>query len=463
MKRMISMKRFFGLFSATLMIIFMLFIFFTLFVSCTDDNLNNINEGEFTNMTNMTNMNKNIYPIMYWFGPPVLDEKSVKEIAEAGFTRIPVEGKDKDDNIRIIKLCADAGIEAMVSDRRITEAIGNRENRESLLAQVVDDYKAFGNVKAYYITDEPSYDDFEALGGVCAILKKLDPEREAYINLFPNYASIEQLQTGSYKKHIDLYADIVKPAIISYDHYHFVGRDLENKSDAGENERERLIREAAWNTSQRNGFFDNIEIIRDKSLETGIPFMVIILVVEHGPYRNLSEAEIRWEVFQSVAYGSSRISYFTYGTPDFDDSWKWANGMADTNGSLMRHYYEVRRINKDLQIVGAYLTGKKSTGVFHIGEEADQSIKYYSLAENTDGIIDIKTTGGLTLGFFGGGEIMLANKNYISVNKIDISVESLKRVSVMDKSTGQWYKLDKVAGTCTLTIMPGDGELIKIS
>ena len=43
------------------------------------------------------NINTNIFPIMYWFGPPVADEQSIKEIAEAGFTRIPVEGKDTDD------------------------------------------------------------------------------------------------------------------------------------------------------------------------------------------------------------------------------------------------------------------------------------------------------------------------------------------------------------------------------
>jgi len=443
----------------------MIFSFlFSFMISCTNDNINNnIEEKELMNM-DMDKMDKNIYPIMYWFGPSVMDEKSVKEIAEAGFTRIPVEGKDKNDNARIIKLCADVGIEAMVADRRIYEAINNPETRESLLKQVVEDYKEYENVKAYYITDEPSYDDFDALGKVCAVLNKLDPDREAYINLFPNYASAEQLQTGSYKKYIDYFVDIVKPAVISYDHYHFVGRELDNKSSAGknENERERLIRESAWNTSQRAGFFDNIEIIRDKSIKTGIPFMVIILVVEHGPYRNLSEAEIRWEVFQSLAYGSSRISYFTYGTPDFDDGWQWANGMADTDGSLMRHYYDVMRINKDLQTIGTHLADTKSTGAYHIGEEIDKSIKYYAPGDIED-ITGIKTTGELTLGTFGNGEILLANKNYINVNKIDITVESMKRVYVMDKTTGQWYKLDKVAGVCTLILMPGDGELIKIS
>lgn len=410
-------------------------------------------------------MKTNKYPVMYWFGPPVLDEKSVSEIAEAGFTRIPVEGKDKDDNIRIIKLCAAAGVEAMVSDARIYKWLRSAEKCECLLKEVVDDYKEFENVKAYYITDEPSSKDFEALGKVCAAFKKLDPGREAYINLFPNYASPEQLQNKDYKEHIDMYTDIVKPTIISYDHYHFVGRGLEKKINTDENEREKLIRESAWNTTQRAGFFDNIEVIRDKSLETKIPYMVIILIAEHGPYRNLSEAEIRWEVFQSLAYGSSRISYFTYGTPGFDDDWKYMNGIVGTDGALLRHYYDVLRVNKDLQTVGTYLSDKISTGVYHIGEEADKLVKYYKPNGNAEdtGVIGIKTTCGLTLGFFSGGEIMLANKSYIAVNKTDITVDPLKKVSVMDKTTGQWYDLVKEFDAYTLTVMPGDGELIKIS
>ncbi|MCL2159960.1 MAG: hypothetical protein FWH48_11175 [Oscillospiraceae bacterium] len=407
-------------------------------------------------------MNRATYPIMYWFGPSAMDEKSANMIAEAGFTRIPIEGRNKEENIKIIELCAAAGIEAMVADRRISEAIRDFKNCEPILAQVVGDYAGFKNVKAYYITDEPSCNDFEALGNVCATLTRLDPGREAYINLFPNYASAEQLGAESYKKHIDLYVDIVKPSIISYDHYHFVGRNLENKADAAKSERERLICEAAWNTEQRAGFFDNIETIRKKSLETGIDFMVIVLLVEHGPYRNLSEAEIRWEVFQSLAYGSSRISYFTYGTPAYEENWRYTNGMVDTNGEPTRHYYDVMRINKDLKIVGAQLAGKKSEAVYHIGEETDTSIKYYDPKENMVGIGDIKVTGALTLGFFEGGEIMLANKDYISLNKVDITVNPDQNVFVFDKAAGQWYRLIKSAGACTLSLMPGDGELIKI-
>jgi hypothetical protein len=323
---------------------------------------------------------------------------------------------------------------------------------------VADDYKGFENVKAYYVTDEPSCDDFDALAGVCAGLKKFDPSREAYINLFPNYASAEQLKADSYKEHLDRYVDIVKPEIISYDHYHFVGRELENRGGAGENERERLIREAAWNTSQRAGFFDNIEAVRDKSLETGIPFMVIILLLEHGPYRNLSEAEIRWEAFQSLAYGSSRISYFTYGTPPYDDNWRYTNGIVDRSGDPTRHYYEVRRINQDLQTVGSYLAGKRSAGVYHIGEEVDKSVAYYRQS-GEGGIAGIKTTGALTLGFFEGGEIMLANKSYININKVDITPEPSKDIYAMDKSTEEWYKLIKGSA---IILMPGDGELIKI-
>ena len=49
----------------------------------------------------------------------------------------------------------------------------------------------------------------------------------AYINLFPTYANSEQLGTKgdvetAYREHLQQFVDVVKPALISYDHYHFL-------------------------------------------------------------------------------------------------------------------------------------------------------------------------------------------------------------------------------------------------
>lgn len=402
------------------------------------------------------------YPIMYWYGPHKITETNAAQIAAAGFTHIPVHGSSPEDIIVQSEICARHGITVMAEDNRIFKAFSNSDIREKFVSEIADSYRDIDNITSIYITDEPSCAGFPALREIRDLLKKYAPSKQAYINLFPNYASDEQLGCTGYKEHIDRYVDEVNPETISYDHYHFIDRPMPKKETEVSDERERLIIEAAWNKSSRAGFFDNIEIVRSKSLESGIPFMVIVLLVEHGPYRNLSEAEIRWEVFQSLAYGSCRISYFTYMTVDSQDSWGWANGMQDLDGTLTRHYYDVAKINTELAVAGSVLMDKKSEGVYHIGGEPDTLIQMYSPSGD---IHAVSTTAGLTLGFFSGGYILAANKDYISVNKVDITLSEGKRISVTDKRTGAEYLLNHITGdenTYTFTIMPGDGELLKI-
>ena len=51
---------------------------------------------------------------------------------------------------------------------------------------------------SYFITDEPSAPAFAGLGKLVAYLRQRDPDHLAYINLFPTYASNEQLGTPEF-------------------------------------------------------------------------------------------------------------------------------------------------------------------------------------------------------------------------------------------------------------------------
>ena len=58
-------------------------------------------------------------------------------------------------------------------------------------------------------------------------------QRLAYINLFPTYANNRQLGTSgdpvtAYREHLRQYVEIVRPGLVSYDHYQFAtGGDLD--------------------------------------------------------------------------------------------------------------------------------------------------------------------------------------------------------------------------------------------
>ncbi len=410
--------------------------------------------------------------ITHWCGVPhkfvrhadgTLAAERFEEMKAAGINLICTYDYGYRTNCEVLALCERLGLRVMLIDERIARAVSDSAHRAELLRAAVRDYAGYPALYGYHITDEPNSGAFPTLAAVRQILADLDPAHEAYINLFPNYATAEMLGTPTYYDHVRQFADTVKPEIISYDHYHFIKGEPMESVDAGDR-RENQIYEAAFRKVERPGFFDNIEDVRRVGAETGIPFMVIILVVEHGPYRNLTEAEIRWEVFQSLAYGSSRLSYFTYWTPgvdsdEGDDMWHWQNGMISKTGEQTPHYHMVARINRDLSVLGDTLAGRESRAVFHLGQVPDSKVSYWNGAFG-----DVMSLRGdaVTAGFFDGGYVLLANKDYEKPTEVTFTVTPGRRVMHMDKTTGVWVVTHEEDGAYTLTLAPGDGELVRV-
>ena len=73
-------------------------------------------------------------------------------------------------------------------------------------------------------------------GGIGRLLPA--PAALPYINLFPNYASPDQLGTVDYAYHVRAYLETVQPPFLSYDHYSLL--------EAGD----------------RPGYFANLEVVR---------------------------------------------------------------------------------------------------------------------------------------------------------------------------------------------------------
>ncbi len=387
-----------------------------------------------------------------------------EEAREAGINLIAAYDYGYKTNCEVLAACERLGMRVTLEDGRIQKAIHEAENRRALLTEVVRDYAAYPALLGYHITDEPNSAAFPALGEVCAILKELDPAHEAYINLFPNYASLEMLGNPTYYDHLEQFVEVVKPEILSYDHYHFCKVEAPEEQLEIADERERRIFEAAYLNVNRPGFFDNIEDAMAVSKKTDVPFMIIILVVEHGCYRCLTEAELRWEVFQSLCYGIKRISYFTYWTPgvDYDEGdehWHWQNGMINKDGTRNQHYDEVARINRELLPIGNILLPYEVQEVYHFGTEPDGKVRYWP---GMYGDVTAMTAARATVGFYNGGYVLVANKDYEAAASVSFSVKDGKRVTVYDKLSGLWNTAEAVDGVYTLTLATGDGELLRI-
>lgn len=348
------------------------------------------------------------YLITYWWGIPeaYFSEERVIEAIEDGFNLLQF-GYEPENNKKALALCQKYGVHAMIADGRMYRAMNEPENREKILTALTDDYKNEPALFAYYITDEPCASQFSVLSEIVATLKQLDPAHPAYINLFPNYANTEQLGTATYDEHLHRFMEEVKPEILSYDHYHLLTPEQPKEYITFEDDREAGIYAAAQKRTARAGFYDNIEAIRKYGLAYGVPYMLIVLLTEHGPYRYLSEQEIAYEVYQTLAYGCSMLSYFTYWTPNGGDHWHFRNGIITEDGKRCSHYYDVQKVNREITPIGRHIANTTSTAVFHVGTERE-NVTPFTACNGIDAI----TGGNLTVGFFADNTMLIANKDF---------------------------------------------------
>ena len=147
-------------------------------------------------------------------------ETSLPGVAECGFN---CAGFVKPEEL---SRCDALGLKAIVAIHGIDWSKITDEQIDAKIREVVEKSKGHDCVIGYYLRDEPGAKLFPALAKGVAAVKKYDPGKIAYINLFPRYATTDsvknpdsQLQTKSFTEYLERYVQEVKPQFISYDNY----------------------------------------------------------------------------------------------------------------------------------------------------------------------------------------------------------------------------------------------------
>ena len=407
-----------------------------------------------------------LYPITYWYGirPEFLSKERLIEAKEAGFTIIECS-YGPETNQKVLTWCEELGLKANVGDYRIGQALAGEEGWEALLDAVIADYADYPAVNRFFIKDEPLDDYFPTLGRVADYLNTHDPKHGEYINLLPFHAvppAEGETFAQRYQRHIDGYFDIVHPTVLSYDHYNLSKREvdsLEGLIPARVSDENRVRN--GWENklfAEVNGahYYDNLEIIRKNAMKRGVPWMDIILLVEHWHYRWPTEAEVRWEAFTALAYGSTLISYFTYWTPGtaHTEPWSYHNGIILSDGTRGEKYEIVKAINADLQALYNGICGEgemTSEAVFHVGGDPDELTTPFAGYGKYTAI----EGGSLVAGFFAGDKCMLVNKDF--KNPVTVTVKADGNLQKLNKATGAWESCGD-----SFTMAAGDGVLVRV-
>ncbi len=269
--------------------------------------------------------------IGFWVAPQTDQnvEARYAEIAEANFTFViglcggahPVPARQQ------LAWCENYGLKALVPFD------GN----------AVDQLPDGPAVWGYSIMDEPNAKLFPELRQKVDAVRQARPGKLAYINLFPDYATPDQLGTPTYAEHVRRFMAEVQPDVLSMDHYPRFGPGADG----------------------RDNYCRNLAVLRDDSLAAGIPFWNFFNTMPYGPHTDPTEAQLRWQIFTSLTYGAKGVMYFCYWTPRGDEFPK-GGAILTADGRRTRHYDEAKRINAGLKNLGPTLMQLTSVGVHRV-------------------------------------------------------------------------------------------------
>ncbi|HTL30322.1 MAG TPA: hypothetical protein VL282_13910 [Tepidisphaeraceae bacterium] len=382
------------------------------------------------------------YPIMSWETGVRSDRFSdsrngLASLVDCGFTRAGFVRPDQ------LPLCEKLGIKAIVApdsnpidwksltDAQIDQRIGD------VVTQSHDSNAVIG----YFIFDEPGTESFPALAKAVAAVKKYAPGKLAYINLFPEYATlgapnISQLGTKSYEEYLERFIAEVKPELISYDNY-----QIQYSND-----------QQAANVAA--SYYRNLLIVRRIALKHNLPFWNIVSCNQQLPQMPIpTPANFQLQAFTTLAAGADGLTWYTY----YACNYFYAPINDDKNRTATWAY--LKMVNDQVKVLGPIIGKLKSTGVYFTSPAMATDLPLLP-GEITQ---EVKSGTPIMVGEFSGGSgeryVMLVNLSLERSTRVEMKYKLHQPAGYISPADGSLIQLDK-DGALRLTV--GQGALIKL-
>jgi hypothetical protein len=275
------------------------------------------------------------FAVLSWGSTPA-DPQQLEWMKEAG---INIAGFAQ---LKDLPAFEKAGLQVFVSDRRANgydfekslDEATVRRNLESLAKDIGNSPAVLGLM----LRDEPHARAMPSLGVVARLMREVLPGKWPYVNLFPVRVSAERMGTATYREYVRLLVDTIRQPFLSYDNYSLIGGQM---GDA---------------------FYQNLEVVRQLSVETGVPLWNCVLSNAHFNYMENTDATYHLQAWATMAHGARGIQYFSYFT--------WSNGNyrlgpIDQFGNKTPSWDMMRRVNNQIHALAPTLKQLKSTGVYH--------------------------------------------------------------------------------------------------
>ncbi len=331
------------------------------------------------------------YPIGFWnlceFELPEIWKRPreiVQEWDEAGMTLAmsPMYSEFPGSREAMFELLDEAArrdIHVMFYDLRLKKAWFpdrfDEDRVRSAALQLRNDFGLHPAVDSIFILDEPGcmrgLIEVKNTIKVSQIVSEVIPEKKMFVNFAPwSFGwGPERLGQGG-RKYQDVLTDIVNDAhlgLTGYDCYTQLLPDGEGLTE----------------------YFHNLEVFRDMSLRTGVPFLNTVLMTGHFRYREVTENDFRWQLYTSIAHGADGImGYFFYNRRM---TGRYGLAPIDEHYERSSQFEKVARINRTFhKTYGSLIPKLKLEKVWHAKksfanyplfcEEEDENLIYVEAA-----------------------------------------------------------------------------------
>lgn len=393
--------------------------------------------------------------VTYWAGPGFpngadLTDAAATQMAEGGWNLVWCEEKELDVVHR-------HGLHGLITHDLLNPATLNDPAKRVELDAFIVRVRKHPGMYAYHLSDEPSAPYFPELGKLVAYLRERDPDHLAYINLLPTYANNEQLgikgnTIEAYTEHLRQYVEVVRPSLLSYDHYHLT------------------------NSGDQPHYFLNLALMQARSLASGVPFMNIVPTSSWGPTTLASPNgprvpngdEMRFLIYTTLAYGAQGISYYVYCFPGHIGS------IAEADGTPTPLYHALKPLNHEFVAIAKELQSLKSLGVYHAGmqppgvESLPKECKFsfdppvepmeYKSGERVQGLV-LSQFVAKDAADVSGMRVMVVNLDY--TEEKFVALKGPGSLEIFDPASGKW---SACGGTrAELRFPPGGGKLLRVA
>jgi len=381
-------------------------------------------------------------PIVSYWASPAITAPVAKQMADGGFNLVCCSTEQE------LNVAQQHGLRVQFHSGLIAPATLDNPAEKKKLDDLIEKVRNHPALYSYFVRDEPCTTDFAGLGRIVAYLRERDPKHLAYINLFPTYASNEQLGTKgdvetAYREHVKQFINVVKPALLSYDNYRFaVAGDLEQ-------------------------YFLNLGIMRQFALQSGLPFLNIVQSSSWDPSMRVPNGdEMRYLVYTTLAYGAQGISYYVYCCPNHK------GGIALADGTPTPIYHALKTLNPEFVAIASQLQPLRSLAVYHAGMLPQGTV---ALPADAPFRVDppvaampcenLKPVQGVLLGYFGTADQAAKPTHAVAVNldhkaSHTITLVGPGNLETFDATAKSWSSAG--ASRVPLQLPPGGGKLVRI-